>query len=922
MKKDYLNPRKKLVDEVVGWLYGDDGHPSKVKETWGGARSLAHVLIVVPTAQSGRNLRLALAERAAREGGAVLSPKISMANELLVPEDVRLATEAEERAVMASVLSMCEIERYQALFPVPPVERSVDWALDLADVFLGIQAVLGEGALLMSDVKPAEDLARWRDLGELETLFIRRLEAHGVTPRCRARRAAIAAGCRLEGIEEIVLPSALDVQKAFIDYLEHSSQEVSILIHADRADAGKFDEWGRPAALFPARLGPEMIENLPTAVLEADEIARLFRAVKRDEALPALAVCDAEMYPALEGAFQNHFSDEELVLRNPSRERLVRSSLGRLLGAIIQLAGERDYETFSTLVRTGDVSRWARGVLNVSAKEVARYLGALDRVQNVHLPRNLDETIAGAAAEAEQAWRPEEREAAAGLKRLAEAVKAALDEPFVFLKNIFSTLTLDEKRPSDRELIAAAQTVRDLRTACASELVPEKFRRKLFARLLKTASYMLEPVAENLLVTTGWLEVAWCPEEELVVSGFNEGCVPENIVGHPFVPDSLRKELGLSTNASREARDAFIFAQAVACRAPGAVSVFLHQISSDKNVMKPSRILFNGISDGDLPALALRLYAVTKGQEGAPAKDLPSAWRLRLPFPPAGTVFRERLSTTGLDQYLRCPFNFYLKEVFGSHADDRNQELDAMAFGTLCHAVLERFALEGPKDSTDADEIAAFLSAEVERQIQVFGEPLPTVIQLQGEAAAARLKAFAVHQAARRRAGWRIVASERTFECRIKSCPTLLRGKVDRIDRHETTGEIAIIDYKTWRRAKAAHYNSVQLPVYRAMVEASGLFEAQAARRAKAFYCVLAERPEDVMFDEAHACLAGGQSDAEDLIVTLLTNLAKGIFYPPNPVEGKWEWQRDYGALIWQNPEEGVDEVWLADQKARREGVE
>jgi RecB family exonuclease len=273
-----------------------------------------------------------------------------------------------------------------------------------------------------------------------------------------------------------------------------------------------------------------------------------------------------------------------------------------------------------------------------------------------------------------------------------------------------------------------------------------------------------------------------------------------------------------------------------------------------------------------------------------------------------------------LDQYLRCPFAFYLQEVFGERSDDRRQELDALAFGNLCHEALDRFAKEGPADSEDPDEIAGFLVGEVRRLLSSFGSPLPAVIELQGEAAAERLRTFASLQAARRRAGWRIVASERKLECRIKASPTLLRGKVDRIDRHEKTGDLAIIDYKTWNRAKAENYDSVQLPVYRAMVEASGAFDPVKAREAKAFYCILAERPEDVMFDEAHAYGEGAQSAAEDGIVRMLDDIAKGIFYPPGKGTGAWE--RAYGSLVWRSLEEGLDPDWLADQKSRRQEAE
>ena len=71
-------------------------------------------------AQSGRNLRLGLAKKAAElQLGGLLPPQIVMPSQLLVPADARVATEAEEMAVTASLLLECDVGKYHALFPTP-----------------------------------------------------------------------------------------------------------------------------------------------------------------------------------------------------------------------------------------------------------------------------------------------------------------------------------------------------------------------------------------------------------------------------------------------------------------------------------------------------------------------------------------------------------------------------------------------------------------------------------------------------------------------------------------------------------------------------------------------------------------------------------------------------------------------------------
>ena len=909
----YLDAKAKLSDAVADWLCGADGRDGLVESSSTGVKSLAHVLVVVPTAQSGRRLRLAIARRAAEKGwGGILPPLVAMASALLSGGDAAVASEPVEIATLAEVLSSIDPADFPSLFPRVPGERGMRWALDTAESLLAIPQVLGEGAIFAREVECPAESERWRDISKLEGLFFSALARKGLVSRLAARRAAADAGCRIEGIREIVLPGLVDVQSALARYLENSPQKISVLVHADASDSARFDGWGRPTAYFAARISPADIHPAPTAVAESDDIAAFFRSVGGNDALPALAVCDPEMYPELEGAFQNRFADTELVFRNPSQEKVSKSSLGRLLAGIVALSETGEYRTFSAFLRTGDVARWLSKELGEPPAKIAAFTGALDAVQNAHLPRTVDETISAVRSDLASARRDGEREALAGLLKACELVKAELGDAFAFLRRIFSGVKLDERNPGDRELVAAAECIRELKREIETDAIPERWRAALFPKLLKRAAYTLEPLASNVLAANGWLEVAWCDEDELVIAGFNEGCVPESIVGHPFVPDSLRASLGLSTNEGRAMRDSFIFAEAVRCRRAGCVRIHMHQIAGDKSVMKPSRILFGGISDADLPGLARRLYAVAKGHGRLPSKVLPGAWRLRLPIPPHDRIERATMSPTRLDQYRRCPFCFFLQETFGEPSDDRAQELDGMTFGTLCHEVLDRFAKKGPKDSVDGTEIADWLEQEMRIVLGAYGTALPAIVELQGEAAIARLRNFAPAQAARRKAGWRIVAAEQSLECRIKGSRTLLRGKVDRIDENERTGELAIIDYKTWEAPKDDP-ESLQLPAYRAMVECSGMFPGRAAD-AKAMYCVLARRAEDTVFDEEHAFGPARQSEAEDEIVGLLDRIARGIFYPPSKDS---DWARDYGGLVWESPEQGIDPEWLEDQKAR-----
>ena len=906
MKKTvYLDPGRKLVDVVAEAL------ATKARRTPVGAATLDHLLVIVPTAQAGRRLRLALAKRFP---AGLVPPLVRMPAHLLPG---RPCGAVEELAAFAAALA----KRRDLGFPA---------ALDLATTLIGLRRVLGENALdlrsaaakigdLLEGVCAEAETARWAELAAIEAEALARFPQTGEPAEIPAT------------VEEIVLPGLLSPIPALYGALETFARPVTVMVHADPAEADRFDEWGRPVEMPSALpLSRRDVGVYGTPASEADAIAEIFAEVQDDEALPALCLADDDLYEDLQGSLQA----KGVTLHNPARYFVATSSLGHLLAQIFALQGEARYDVFSAFIREGDVQRFLAAKLALAPDAVTNALTALDELKAERLP----ETLADVA-----------RFATGDLRRIVDEVARFRSVPATdLLAEIFAGRLLDDDRPEDREFAAAAEAVGDLFDEVAAAKLPREEELAVFRRLLSSLTYQLEPATEGVVQTDGWLELPYLDAEEIVIAGFNEGKVPESVVGHAFLPDSLRGRLGLVTNAQRAARDAFILEEACRCRRPGTVHVTFHSLASDSSALKPSRLLFLTQDDRDLKERVERFYVVTDGTDETPSRTLPPAWRLKLPVPPREVEF-VKPSPSKLNDYLTCPFTYFLKETFGRSFDDDVEEMEANLFGDVCHRALDRWAKGPLVDSTDPDAIAACLREQTDAILgEQFGVPLPAIVELQGESVKRRLAAFAAIQVAHRAEGWRIVATEEGLGVSYDGCR--FRGIADRIEVNENTGEWQVVDYKTFddpARADAFEtsakivadiesrglptfttpgkkgpvktgWRSLQLPLYCAMLEASDDPRFAAAKGAlrKASYCVLGKTPEATLFTPPIDS-AAYQAEAEKTIRALIARIRRGIFWPPGAGESwKRDWY-DYASLLYDTPEESVSREWIEDQLAR-----
>jgi ATP-dependent helicase/nuclease subunit B len=876
-RTETFDASRKAVDAVADWL------AQRVRADPSGAQSLAHLMVVVPTAQSGRRLRHALARRFAR---GVVPPRVALPAMLVDVSADDIAGRSDE------LLAFREARGGKGGFDV---------AAELSDVrrVLGARALsfadVAEriGGLLTGELADAE-AERWKSLAELERRYREALAKRGKRDRIAALKEALSEKIEFPGIEEVVVACVLDAVPLMDIALEKCGLPVVELV---------------PDLSSSPELPRERIFPSGTAASEAADVASVFASVKPDEALPSLCLVDSDMFPEVQGALQA----KGLKAHNPSETPLATSSLGHLAGQLAALARTSSYSVFSAFVRGGDVRRWLQSELKLDDAKLTAALVDLDDRQQKLIPARIDDI----APKTDHT-----------LRAIFEFVKVQLRKRGIrqILQSIFSSLALDERDEGAREFAAAAEAIVDLVDECFAKDVPQDLALELFEKRLGEATYSLEPDEGDVILVDGWLELPFLDADEVVVSGFEEGKVPESIVGHSYLPDALRRGLGLADNVSRFERDRKILAMALACRHRDAVGVHFHTVDSAGDVLKPSRLLFDCASDAELVARVKAFYAQRAGTGESPLADLPENWKISLPIPPEHAELLHT-SPSSLDAYLKCPFTYILKKTFRESEDFRAEELDPSEFGNLVHKALEAWGQSELKDSTDASAIADRLDEKVDAILaERFGLEVPAVVALQGESAKRRLRRFAAMQAARAAEGWKVVATERRM--RVVYGHTEVKGRCDRIDFNPSTGIWCVIDYKTWDKAERAvaytdvadketgeshrEWHSLQLPLYCAMLDADPEFPDARRDMITASYCVLSKSAEQTLYTEPFSGAEVPQ--AEEKVRDLIDGIERGVFWPASDTcEYKW----DFGHLVFGSPEESVSSRWIADQKRR-----
>lgn len=780
-----------------------------------GPLDLSGLAVIVPTRQSGRRLREALAAHAARHGQAVFPPEVLLPESLITIDRHASGIASRHESLFAWIDLLLEIDlaAFADVFPVPPLERNIVWAGRLARQFLDLQRELAEAGLRIGDVprragEPFPEAARWAQLARLERLYDQKLASCGLRDRQAARIEAARNPEPPPGVSRITLLATPDPLPLALEALERLAARlpVTILVFGPSAPAGRelFDDWGRPLPeAWNRRPVPftdfdSQVHLCPDPAAQAERVAAIAGSYPEPADTLAIGLADTELSAPVRNAL--HRLQPALEAHDPEGVPMRRGSLHALIQALLDLLRDPSFDNAIRLARCPDILHCLARRGSDSFRP-DRLLAGLDQLRNDHLPVTLASAIDLAHRRDRQAA---ERypDVIPALQHLASLLEVLRREPFPeniasALAAIFDHRTIDTTSPEGARLTEAAAAWSEAVRAVADA-------RRHFPRIsdLDALEHALSTFADNrrfpekpagAIDLQGWLELLWEDAPHLVVAGFNEGRVPAAIIDDPWLPGSLRERLGMKTNAERYARDQYILEALLSCRPPerGRVDLLLGKTNTAGDPLRPSRLLF-ACPDDDLPARVRNLFR----ELPAAGRVIPwrRAWKLRLPPPEP----LEKISITAFRTWLKCPLRFHLRYNLRMEAvDPFKNELEPRDFGSLCHAVLEAFGRDATmRHCTDAGDLADYLLARLDEEVERrYGSPLPPAVIVQLESMRQRLVWAAREQARLRAEGWVIEEIEHPIEGEIAGMT--VTGKIDRVDRHEQTGEVRLIDYKT-----------------------------------------------------------------------------------------------------------------------------
>jgi hypothetical protein len=835
-----------FLPQVAAWLCAQNGDDRRDFRRW---------TLVTTGGRAGRRL---LAELVTRNDGVILPPTITtpgrlfhddfqMERLLATPDDLRMAwieslreLRPRDRQVIAGCLGRDDA-RLAAVFADAFIALDRDLAAveHTMDELPAIIARHDDGGRIRAEALRA----RWTLIVERHADVIGRLHAAGLEHPALAMRDAPLDDA--SSSTSLVLVGVTELFPWHRRHLCARAASVTALIHAPSDFLHTFDEFGAlDVDSWHDVAPPVRDEQLVVVDQPADQAGAMLDVIRELSATHSsdqitIGVADESMTNRL----VTHAGWAEVALHTAEGRPLADTRPVRLLNAIADWVDEPRFTTFATLLRHPDLLSWLSRTVDDATdtySAASRWISLLDVYYGEHLDGRLDGHWLGAGDE-QRALREVYGHVTGILRHLLVPGRAPLRDwcarTLEVLGTMYANVTDDTSASRVREedaCLAVRSVLVRLATAPAS--IQPELTSAAGLRLIVSALHdatLAENADDAAIEALGWLELHHDSAPALVIVGVNDGSIPAIGRDDPLLPEPVRRALGLPGERERVARDAYVLTAILHSRPH--VTLIAGRRTGAGDSLLPSRLLLRG--EGRERAKRILRFTVSD-QNSAPRIPLiaPSAAESRFTIPelPAGIALPEKISVTAFRTLLQCPYRFVLQYIYRLDAPrDDERELSGLHFGNLAHDVF-RLVGETPDipDSADADLVRTFVLDNMQRIARSrFGAKPQPAVRLQLARLTQRLEQFARWQASQRAAGWIIQYTEHRLDEQSALSPTNaddlsvgISGIIDRIDRHEDSGEYRILDYKTGDAGTSpddAHGNAkrgwseLQLPLYR-----------------------------------------------------------------------------------------------------------
>ena len=860
--------------------------------------ALPSTLVIVPTSQAGRRLREAMAERA----GALLSPRIVTPGSLLRTSETTVAPDwIEQLAWLETLEGIDDWSGFTALLPEAP-EPGESWAEAMALEFVTLRRTLQENGHTLESasamLSQSIEADRWQCLKRLEKIMEPKLRQWGYESRSRV----LARGISLpQNISRIVLAGLSELTPILRKALQESSLPKIALIGAPADEAEMFCEFGTPLAAWTEKITPLPEGDHGSVLLVADskqqasEALRLVAEAGTMSSELAIGSGDAGDGEALARCF-----DENGWPAFHPGARVIETGIARWFAVWSQWLAKPDLKTVADLLALPQTEALVGSERGEIAADLAQLRNDFLIAGSDDIKRLCDESLP-----------------------LNDRDKQRANRVMHFLRTFEKNRDAFVRDGADKAILSLLAMFASHNTATGAELIAmEEFIERaapLMRRMKRKPDFWIclmlsqipsptpKPPEDRVIDIQGWLELFFEPGKHLVLCGMNEGRVPAAASNDPWIGENARKRLGLITASQRDARDAFLFhSMVMARRNAGRVDIFCAKSGARGEALLPSRFLLN-TSPAELPQRVKNLFREIEPPESS------LAWQRDWLWQPPHLTPKNKMGASAMRTYLACPFRYYLKHVCRMNAmEPDRKEWNFREFGNMLHRILEEFGRdESARESTDPQFIRTWLSSRLDEIVaQHYGQSPPLAVRIQGEALRQRLAWAAQIQAEQRDMGWQIIDVESFVE--IELGDFTITAKIDRIDQHEKTGELRVVDYKTGKgievnkahiqkeksgSERPIHLTAEDCPVYFTLTENNKLESYRWVDLQVAFYSHAVMKKHQKLARPTYFLIGPSKSDVKisewsdfseqhlELAINCAQWIAKqiqsGIFWPP-----------------------------------------